>query len=312
MEVFQSVSQSMSHFFVGVQTYGGFFCSKVKASLERPEDLLELVGFTRLDDPLDGHCLQLQEAPNTEVVLNVAFDCQVAAAECIYIGDYYEKMRIVGMTLKDAIKVVLAGGDELVHPTTGALPVKGGGGWIVGVGGGASSGYLRNGVAGGGRSVVGGGGTTHTFMAVGGMGMGVVVDCSNSGTSTTPTMTHQVIAATALPMASVHSAPPTSVPHGATSAPLPHMHATSQQAFDQMGLKVELPQHSVYAAGRPPSLSAGSRVSYGSSAYGSGTFACLRAEAYAHLFVCVTFCVVCVVLWCFVCLRAEAYAHVCV
>nr|KAG5709033.1 hypothetical protein BaRGS_004672 [Batillaria attramentaria] len=98
-----------------LKMYGGFFCTKVKAHLKSPEQILFLVGYVKPDGngagpgAADDTTLVLEKAPNADQALAVAFDCQVAAVMCRQIGEYYEKMKCVQLTLVDAMNVILSG-----------------------------------------------------------------------------------------------------------------------------------------------------------------------------------------------------------
>ncbi|KAL8589982.1 hypothetical protein ACOMHN_007008 [Nucella lapillus] len=92
-----------------LKIYGGYFCTKVRAHLEGAEEILQLVGFVPEEGATSCQRLILYEAPDTKVALNIAFDCQVASLECQYIREYYAKMKCVGLDLSDAMNVLLSG-----------------------------------------------------------------------------------------------------------------------------------------------------------------------------------------------------------
>ena len=244
--------------FVLLQTYGGYFCTKVKAHLEDPEAILELVGYTKEEGSCDDGCIVLDRPPDPDIVLDVAFDCQVAAVECLFIGEYHEKMKCVGLSLSEAMNVLLSGApnDPVLGSPVVVLPGKSmqvGNNHYVNT----KLDLLKSSTASRLASLTG---SPQMVMAAGGMGMGVVTEVN----ATTPQ------AAGLQPRLM------------GTSAPLPY---TNVPDVPRGGLKVELPvlRHLQEHGGRPPSIAsqvAGSRASYSSSAcapssgYGSGVSSC--------------------------------------
>ena len=263
-----------------LQTYGGYFCTKVKAHLENPETILELVGYAKEDGSRDDSRLVLDHPPDTDIVLNVAFDCQVAAVECLCIGEYYEKMKCIGLNLSDAVNVMLSGAPN--DPVLGSPVVV-----LQGKNMQMGNNHYVNIKPDLSKKNMGSVGphpsSPQMVMASGGMGMGVVTETNAA---------HQVTGLHPRLMGSHHSPPTNPIPAPAqqpyTNVPDHHM----------AGLKVELPmpQHHFgvgEAVGRPPSIASqppGSRASYGcaqSSGYGSGkavfiTFLRLRGSDSVH------------------------------
>ncbi|KAL8607452.1 hypothetical protein ACOMHN_004426 [Nucella lapillus] len=116
------LAQPWKREFWRLKTYGGFFCTKVKAHLHNPEEILQLVGYMREEETSSSSCLVLDHPPDFQIVLNVAFDCQVAMEECLYIGEYYDKMKVVGLTLSDAMEVLLSGSSS-TDPVLPPFPI---------------------------------------------------------------------------------------------------------------------------------------------------------------------------------------------
>lgn len=106
------VEQPWKREFWLLKTYGGFFCTKVKAHLECPEQILHIVGYLKPEGApgADDTTLILENCPDPEQALSVAFDCQVAAIVCRQIGEYHEKMKCVNLDLSEAMNVILSGG----------------------------------------------------------------------------------------------------------------------------------------------------------------------------------------------------------
>ncbi|XP_076470483.1 uncharacterized protein LOC143300593 [Babylonia areolata] len=194
-----------------LKLYGGYFCTKVRAHLEGAEEVLQLIGF--MPDEGDAVCqrLVLQEAPDTQRALDVAFDCQVASLECQYIGDYHAKMRCVGLDLSEAANMLLCGApSELLVGSSlpGELGRSGGALGNVKVSYSPSS--MQPDLFPASRGHQGSAVKSHTVLASGGMGMGVVTGIKSmhqvigvqpshhaSSSAGGGTTTHQVIGVSA-------------------------------------------------------------------------------------------------------------------
>lgn len=230
----------------------------MKAHLEDPEAILELVGYTKEEGSCDNGCIVLDRPPDPDIVLNVAFDCQVAAVECLFIGEYHEKMKCVGLSLSEAMNVLLSGApnDPVLGSPVVVLPGKSmqvGNNHYVNTKLDLSKSSTASTLA----SLAG---SPQMVMAAGGMGMGVVTEVNAT--------THQAAGLQPRLMG--------------TSAPLPYASIPDVPAG---GLKVDLPvlRHPQEHGCRPPSIASqvvGSRASYSSSAcapssgYGSGVSSC--------------------------------------
>ncbi|XP_070186730.1 uncharacterized protein [Littorina saxatilis] len=258
------VAQPWKREFWLLKTYGGYFCTKVKAHLDGPEEILELVGYAQEECSSDDNQLALDRPPDREVALNVAFDCQVAAVECQFIGEYYDKMRCVGLDLSDAMNVLLSGahnndpilGSPVVSLQGKNLHAGGTNNHFVNT---KSDTLIKN----GGRMMPPPPPPPQRILASGGMGVGVV----SSGNM------HQVTGVPPRPMVAHQdlrqAGPrPVLVPQGLRS----YSDAADPST---LGLKVDLPEmrhqpglveagaRTQYIAAQP----AGSRASYGSSVY---------------------------------------------
>ena len=87
------------------QTYCGFFQCRVKSHLEDAENIFKLINFQ--DD--NTSTLILMGQCDSELIVNVAFECVVASVECDLISEYYTEISEKGGTIMDAVAFIVGG-----------------------------------------------------------------------------------------------------------------------------------------------------------------------------------------------------------
>ncbi|KAK6178473.1 hypothetical protein SNE40_013259 [Patella caerulea] len=83
-----------------LKLYSGFYNTKVKSHLSNPEELFYLIGYKKVSDDQ----LVLPEHFNRDSILDVCFECLVAAVECATINDMYNEIKHKGGEITDALE----------------------------------------------------------------------------------------------------------------------------------------------------------------------------------------------------------------
>ncbi|XP_050395531.1 uncharacterized protein LOC126814445 [Patella vulgata] len=83
-----------------LKLYSGFYNAKVKSHLSKPEELFYLIGYKKVSDDQ----LVLPERFDRDRILDVCFECLVAAVECATINDMYNEIKHKGGEITDALE----------------------------------------------------------------------------------------------------------------------------------------------------------------------------------------------------------------